>query len=297
MPFHARDEGRTFDSPWNALGQGMLTRKNPQSLFDQKWWDTVSSFYRPASQPEWQESQTYSGSAPESSTYYHSRPSSDEPYASVSPPPPPSPWTTLGQDIVRGVVPSLAAGGVAAGLQGLFGESRGTPDKSQLLVTDVRTPEMLQAEKSRLAGVSRAEQDLGRAMSNPLYGTLSAEMQAADIEEIKRQRRNADAARGMLETGGSAGREMEDIRKYRRDRESERIGEIEKLRGQVGSLTSGFQSLAPSVLSVGGTPPQQSPWARIAMGGLVPGVYEGMRTNAQRWWETPDERRRRESGR
>ena len=200
----------------------------------------------------------------------------------------PSPWAELGKEVAKAAVGPLISLSTAAIADKAF-PSRTTP--TQLVSTDVRTPQgkaaeeqrlttagetgalaqrfladpnlgiaqnprQVAAEEQRLGGLQSIRDEIAKALGDPYYGTLSPASQERQMNEIARQRRNADAARGMLETGGSAQREQEDLAKYREAREAERWKTIESRFGQLGPLSSGFQGptdRGPVVASLAGT--------------------------------------------
>src|SRR3990167_1128019 len=160
------------------------------------------------------------------------------------------------------VAPGIGAAGAGALIQRMM---PGSPGK--ILSPEARTPEGTSAEALRLKTAGRASQQLESSFTDP-YGGLTPEEQA----RIKKESRSADAARGMLETGGSAVREREALELASRNRQRE-------LYGNVGSLTSGYTPRG--VVSV---PGEQNPWANILTMALAPAVGKGFGGLINRWW-------------
>lgn len=138
---------------------------------------------------------------------------------------------------------------------------------AQVIGTDPRTTAGRGAEDLRLQAAQTANTQLQRSFTDP-YGALSPEEQ----ERIRKTSRSADAARGALETGGSAYRETTALSDANRQR-------TQDLYGQVGTLTGGYTPLAVNVV-----PGIKNPWAEILAGVLAPSVGKGFGAVANKWW-------------
>ena len=182
-------------------------------------------------------------------------------------------WGSIGKEFLKGAAPGIGQAAVGAGAQALFPGQGG-----KVIGLDARTPEGKQADASRLTIQGKAADELMKGLSDKHYGTLSPEMQAADLDDIRRQRRSTDAARGMLETGGSGRREAQDTRAYMRDRENERNATINQRFGQAYAGTQGFNPQ-----STFQTPATTNPWAKILTSALAPGVGKGIEKSLERW--------------
>ena len=133
--------------------------------------------------------------------------------------------------------------GAIAPLQEQYGRAAGEFDR---LSADpgryvVRNPRQEEAETGRLSGLKLMQAELAKALSDPYYGSLPSDLQAADIQDIQRERRSSDAARGMLETGGSGEREAGDIRRYRTGQATMRNARMGSIQDQINALSGGYQ--------------------------------------------------------
>lgn len=135
-------------------------------------------------------------------------------------------------------------------LNALPGQQAAAKQPMQDLLTKMQTtpgygvlqnPRQIEAETGRLNAFNMVRDEIVKAMSDPYYGTATPEVQAQQLKDVKRDRRTADAARGMLETGGSANREAADILRYKSDRSKERLDTINRRFGDLNSLSTGFQ--------------------------------------------------------
>ena len=175
---------------------------------------------------------------------------------------------SLGVDIGKAALPELIKAGVGAGVGALL---PGQPARAQLL--DTRQPEAR-------TGSSMALARLQALQNNPMSFGLPGDPNDPSTPAGKRlyglrsSRRSADAGRGMLETGGSATREMNDIN-------SAIAGEYNS------AMNSGFGNLAalspPMVTRE--VPKQDNPWAKLIMAAVGPGIDAAGKSKAanKRW--------------
>lgn len=147
----------------------------------------------------------------------------------------------------REVAPGLAQMGSAALINKMFPS---TPGK--VIAPDTRTPQGTAAENLRLQNAGASSGALAQARA----GQLDPYME----HEIKRKVRAADAARGMLNTGGSGVREVNAIQE-----ELNRV--INREGGNVSAMTQGYNNSWPMY-----RPGQENPWAKLATAALQPGI-------------------------
>lgn len=171
-------------------------------------------------------------------------------------------WGGGFKELAKMLIPGLASAGVGLTAQALF-----PGQGSRIVGTDVRTDTGKAAEGIRLGAAGQAGQQLNDSFTSP-YGALTPEEQ----DRIKRERRSADAARGMLETGGSGSRESTDLL---RANEAKR----QQLYGNVGTLTGGYQPYGTAPI-----PGSESPWSRILTMALAPAAEKGFKGLLDKWW-------------
>lgn len=126
---------------------------------------------------------------------------------------------------------------------------------------DPRSAEGRAAEEIRLQNAGAASESLAKARAGELD---------PDVEyKLRKRVRSADAARGMLETGGSGGRELSAVQD-----EVQRV--INREAGNVGTFTGGYQpQQLPGAASPGQgmyIPGQENPWAKLTTAALAPGI-------------------------
>ena len=137
-------------------------------------------------------------------------------------------------------------------------------EKPKIVGTDVRTGAGQGAEQIRL----NAAGGLGASLQDPFAGLTGEEQY-----QIKRTSRAADAARGMLETGGSAERENQQMRLAVAQRRQQNLGNL-------NAFTSGYQP--QNVTPMAG---QENPWAKLITG--VAGskqAQQGFGKLIDKWW-------------
>ena len=171
-------------------------------------------------------------------------------------------WYGGFKDFAKEIAPGVGAAAAGAGIQAFM---PGTP--SRVMQVDPRTATGTAAENLRLGAAGQAASKLNASFTDP-YGALTPEEQA----RVKKTTRSADAARGMLETGGSAVREREAL-------SAENTARQRELYGNVGNLTQGYAPRSVNVI-----PGQESPWARILTAALAPSIGKGFGSALQRWW-------------
>ncbi len=170
-------------------------------------------------------------------------------------------WGGAFRDIGRELAPGIGQAAVG-GLSSLMFPGQG----AKVVGTDPRTSVMQGAEDIRLNTARTASNQLQSSFTSP-YGALTP----AEQERIRRQRRNVDAARGMLDTGGSGSRAMEDLETANTQRQRE-------LYGNINSLTGGYTPLAVSSMA-----PQESGWAKLLTTALAKPAGSAFQRLFDRW--------------
>jgi len=154
---------------------------------------------------------------------------------------------------------SLGSGAAQLGAYALINKLfPSTPNR--VISPDTRTEQGTAAENLRLQNAGSAS----GALSNARAGKLDPYME----QQVRRRSRSADAARGMLETGGSAGRETNAVQE-----ELNRV--LNREAGNVSNMTSGYaQRPAMSM------PGHENPWAKVITAALMPGIGQAGKTGA-----------------
>ena len=161
----------------------------------------------------------------------------------------------LSKEILPVLLPAILGGAAQMAFPG---------EKPKIVGTDIRTGAGREAENIRLGAAGQ----MGQSLSDPFSGLTPEEQY-----QTRRTSRSADAARGMLETGGSAQRENTAMLNAISNRRQQNLGNL-------GSFTSGYQPM--NVKSVEG---QENPWAKI-----ITGVTRNPKTQAgfgkliNSWW-------------
>lgn len=167
-------------------------------------------------------------------------------------------WGDTFKSIGHEAAPGLAQLGFGAITNAAF-PSKG----AKVIGLDPRTAQGAAAENLRLGNASAASDALGRARK----GELDPFME----QQVRKRSRAADAARGMLETGGSGVRENNAV-------QEEVNRTINREAGNVSTMTSGYTPQAFTQM-----PAQENPWAKLFTAALAPAVGKGGQRLYDRW--------------
>lgn len=168
-------------------------------------------------------------------------------------------WGGGFKDFAKEIAPGIGSALVGGAANFLF---PGTP--ARIIGMDPRTSNMSQAETTRLGTASMAQSRLAAA--------LRGELDPYTEKQVRARSRNADAARGMLETGGSAEREREAIQAALQE-------EIKSGFGNVDKFTSGY-----TPLSIAQTPASENPWSKLIGASVAPAAGKAIKAGLQKWW-------------
>ena len=170
------------------------------------------------------------------------------------------------QSFGKEVGPALG-GALGAGFANMAFPGQG----ERVIGADVRTGTGQAAEGLRFQGAQGAS----KALMNARAGVLDPRLE----QKVRSRQRNADAARGSLETGGSGRRETDAIQD-----ELDRV--IQRESGNLNSMTSGYQSLSPQRMSA-----TRNPWADLLSNAVGPSIQKGLKNSWGKWglWGNGDE--------
>lgn len=169
----------------------------------------------------------------------------------------------IGKSFLGAVAPKLASLGTGFLASKLF---PGTPAKTQIVDT---------RQGQQIAGANAALQRLQSIQSNPLSFGLPGDPYDVNTpagrkrQDIISQSRNADAARGALNTGGSAIREQDALNRA-----------IGGEYNNIWSSSQGVLAQQPQQHLIQ-KPAQENPWAKLLTGAIAPGAAAGADVGTQ----------------
>jgi hypothetical protein len=177
-------------------------------------------------------------------------------------------WGGMGSGIASAAIPGLASLGTGFLAQKLFPD---TPGKQQLI--DTRTTEQQGSQQNQLQAQGMGLQRMSALQQNPMSFGLPGDPNDVNTPAGKRRyditktQRSADAARGALDTGGSAARETSALNRAIGDSYNQVWGQAADVAGR---------GVSGPGLHYATTPGSQNPWGKLVASAATPVAARSM---------------------